>query len=349
MLKTFAQLLPDAGETLFLRACLDSSSAGQAAWQAWRTNHILQNELERDGTGHKRLLPLLAFTLDQGDVTLDPADVNIMRAARLREQLRAEKIRGILYQALTALERGGLDVILLKGAALSQLVYPNPDLRHTHDIDLLVREPDLTRAADLLLGQGFTVSSTPTPIVNAEIHLVHASGLPVLLHTALYQTRAFALPDLEIWNMRVPLAFDTVETRILAPELNLVHVLGQTFFTHTRRLRVWVCDAFFLVMHTPALDWERVGGLASRARLALPVFLTLNYLERALSLPIPQSVLNKLQQAASKMSQGEYESALTLMRRNRQGGYQYWLKNAQSPQERLQVARWVLHTYGKSE
>src|SRR6185436_11185739 len=68
-------------------------------------------------------------------------------ATRAREQVLAELL--MLYQG------AGIDVLVLKGAALAQLVYPQPVLRPMRDIDILVRASDVYRAYALLPKIGF--------------------------------------------------------------------------------------------------------------------------------------------------------------------------------------------------
>jgi hypothetical protein len=72
-------------------------------------------------------------------------------AARVRERLLVDILRR--YQA------AGIDLLLLKGAALAQLVYPQAVLRPMRDIDILVRAEDVYRAYALLPEIGFSLPS----------------------------------------------------------------------------------------------------------------------------------------------------------------------------------------------
>jgi hypothetical protein len=58
--------------------------------------------------------------------------------------------RQVLRATLRRFSAAGVSVIVLKGAALASLVYPSPTLRPLGDINLLVHERDLDRAAELL-------------------------------------------------------------------------------------------------------------------------------------------------------------------------------------------------------
>ena len=71
---------------------------------------------------------------------------------------QANQIRtGLLSKIITACEKAGVQLILLKGAALFHLVYPEPGLRPMRDLDLLIH-PSQAPVMETLLGDlGFTV------------------------------------------------------------------------------------------------------------------------------------------------------------------------------------------------
>lgn len=58
-------------------------------------------------------------------------------------------------EALTALAEAGIPSLLMKGTALAYTIYPLPSLRPCHDTDLLVRDGDWKRVAELLRGVGY--------------------------------------------------------------------------------------------------------------------------------------------------------------------------------------------------
>ena len=66
-------------------------------------------------------------------------------------------------EAAGELERAGVPLLVLKGAALAQLVYAEPRLRPMRDVDLLIRGPDGTRAVQALARCGFGRSTAPLP------------------------------------------------------------------------------------------------------------------------------------------------------------------------------------------
>src|ERR1700746_3766744 len=85
------------------------------------------------------------------------------------------------------LEKEGIPTILLKGTALAETVYDNPVLRHCHDIDLLIRDQDMSRAVSLLPSIEFKEIDPQAEPGSSDCKLEHESGLPLELHTALFK------------------------------------------------------------------------------------------------------------------------------------------------------------------
>src|SRR5438105_886512 len=176
-------LLPTPGQTLLLRACLQRGPLGHAAWRAWSSAEGgLAVALAGDADPLKGLLPLLYWQLQRNSGQLGPADATVLRSAHLREELRARAYHQACHDLLGALNNAPTAVIVLKGAALAALAYPEPHLRHSRDLDLLVREVDLARAAEALARRGCQPLPDTVP-GHADPELRHPSGLVVRLHS----------------------------------------------------------------------------------------------------------------------------------------------------------------------
>jgi hypothetical protein len=338
------QMLPTKGQTLLLQACLDAEN-GLTAWATWRSAYDLKATLATDTVGVKGLLPYLAYALEQnGDAagSLTSDDLTLLRMARYRESLRFERYQAILQQALTALAEGGVKAILLKGATLALTVYPHPALRHCHDIDLLIHSGDLHLAAQALCTHSFAEpSQQPSPLERGDLRLDHASRLPVVLHTTLVRNHLFAMPVDGAWQCALPLAYE-LPALMLAPEWELVHLLGAMLCAPRRARVTWVCDAHLLLVANPALDWERVCDIAADSGLALPAFVLLDYLRQEHHSPVPAFVSDRLQQYFAAIDRTGYEQILHCGRLQNAAGYGKLLANAASWQERAFLWRWMI-------
>ena len=118
--------------------------------------------------------------------------------AELQEKLRkscgAAAVRQCAQQDLlsavrTQFTEENIDFMLLKGSHLKAL-YPAPELRFMVDMDVLVRESDLLRAKEILLGFGLE-----TEFDNGkDIIFVKKPFLTVELHRSLFQEDYFMYP-----------------------------------------------------------------------------------------------------------------------------------------------------------
>ncbi|MCX6688455.1 MAG: nucleotidyltransferase family protein, partial [Methanoregula sp.] len=96
-------------------------------------------------------------------------------------------LAGRQIQAVTdALKGAGIPVILLKGHALARTVYPDPALRQSSDIDLLVQPHNIPASEEVLEKLGYVCPAKIFHISQYEHHHETFSppgkGLPIELH-----------------------------------------------------------------------------------------------------------------------------------------------------------------------
>jgi hypothetical protein len=107
--------------------------------------------------GAHRVKPLLVWALSRsGDLPRYPDRIrdSLLGAARAEGALEIAR-QYDLCRVLSAFSSAGVDVLLIKGAALAYTVYPEPWLRPREDTDLLVRAGDAVRAGALLGDAGY--------------------------------------------------------------------------------------------------------------------------------------------------------------------------------------------------
>ena len=103
------------------------------------------------------LSPLLYAHLRVADVPI-PAAVRQELRSRSMHHLVANQVRTrVLCDILSACEAARIPVLVLKGAALSHIIYPDISLRPMSDLDLLVPTSEAHRAQQVLAGLGFEV------------------------------------------------------------------------------------------------------------------------------------------------------------------------------------------------
>lgn len=149
---------------------------------------------------------------------------------------------GLLYQALHemlhALKTKGIPVIVLKGAALAETVYPHRALRPMSDVDLLIHKADLPRVEDTLMGLGYMLQPHMQPKAWYQEHHYHfvcinpkrsAITPPIEVHWHIDRpSNAFQIDIDGLWERAISVAIAGVETLMLAPDDILLHLCLHT-------------------------------------------------------------------------------------------------------------------------
>ena len=137
---------------------------------------IAQAAAELEGWGEilaqlkdQRMAPLLYVHLKGAGVEL-PLDVKRpLQSMYVRHRWADQVRRRVLREILAAFQADEIPALVLKGAALSHLVYPESGLRPMSDLDILVPRSEVWRAGQALAKLGFDV---PLPL-DQKLHHHH--------------------------------------------------------------------------------------------------------------------------------------------------------------------------------
>lgn len=221
-----------------------------------------------------------------------PADARrLMERLRASETLWQRHVARALDGALGALEADGVRAAVLKGPALAERLYPEPGLRWSTDIDILVAEADTDRAVAALEPLGYAVEDRlAAGYARRHHHHLHLYGRrpPVIeLHFRAYVGFGVVIHAEDLLERARPhRTAGGGRCLVLAPEdeaLYLaVHVAG-----HCCDRLVWLYDLKLLVEREPALDWELLAARARAAGVMTAFALVADVLAQRLGLAIP--------------------------------------------------------------
>jgi hypothetical protein len=213
-------------------------------------------------------------------VLCDMADTSRMEAILLIPRAVALAVR--------PLTDAGLEPVVFKGPAVAAR-YPEPGLRPTEDIDLLLPRRHHQHAMTALAGAGWRVVR-PGGAGRSETVLVHheVPPLSLVLHDGLegMSQRGTALDPETLWERRLPIACAGTPAfgLPLADELVVLAAHGRKRHHGFARLAL-VADLAMIVgdaseRGTP-VDWERVRALAAAAHCQTVVAAALALARRA--------------------------------------------------------------------
>jgi hypothetical protein len=289
---------------------------------ARRIKDLIGQELDWDyileqGLQH-RVLPLLYFNLSAlyanearsgsthssgSDLEAIPQDVfeslqNHYHANARRNLL----LTGHLLKLLKLLEIQGIAAVPYKGPTQAAFIYGDLSLRQFRDLDIFVSRRDTPKARDLLISQGYHLSSPDGEAKSEEFEsgysyhycLMHeAHQVVVELHWAM-QADQFSVPlDLSGLRQR-PLSLLGTKVHGFLPE-ELLLILAVHGSRHLWMRLHWLCDIAELIRRHQEIDWETVLSQAKVLGIQRMLYLSLYLSRDLLDAPLPENVWRKMQ------------------------------------------------------
>jgi hypothetical protein len=288
---------------------------------------------------------LLYASLRDVDPPLDPELDTVLKTAFLRERLRYDAFRQVLLEVLVALREHALDVVLLRGAAAAETVYPHPALRHTHGIELLVREAQQSQVADRLEALGLAaVAATgelSDDVAGGQLFR-HASGVPVHVATTLFSAPRYRASLEELWPETRRLDGERLPARVLGPGDALIDLCGHAPHSPPHERSLWVCDAWLTLRRYPDIAWPGCIAAIRRRGLAPILSVCLDYLSERLGAPASSEALGELRRAADEADALDRDVALFWLRARGGLGSRALLERVGGWRDRARILRWLL-------
>lgn len=235
----------------------------------------------------------------------------------LAEQAAQEEIQALvqhsffrphLAELLRACADFQLNLLVLKGAALSETVYPRPSLRKYGDLDVLVRPADAERARKLLEVLGYAADTRQWNSLKwgrdcQANFFKNTERAPVVieLHTDLINNDLFFgqvhVHQDGLWERAQSTRLADIEARVLGPEDQILHLclhLAGHYLAAPQSLRdiAQVCGV-------GEIDWALFVEIARQSRAVTACFCGL-YAADLFGVSIPSTVLDALAPRAGR-------------------------------------------------
>ncbi len=233
----------------------------------------------------------------------EPAVEHIRRAAMVSEfeLLRAE---GRLRETIHALARGGIHVVLLKGAAVVHAAYGSFAERPMADFDLLVESGRIEEAQRIALGVDWVRSPGAAPdgaylSHHHAVPLVDATGtgMQLELHTGLFiPGHPFELSADAVRRRAYPVDVGGCTVGVPQHSVLLLHTCLHFAWSHGMRKGGWrtLRDIARLAGGRPQL-WDEFVPRAIEARGSTCCYWTLRLARDLAAIPVPDHVLSALE------------------------------------------------------
>ncbi len=210
---------------------------------------------------------------------------------------------------LESFKEDGIEVILLKGVALAELVYKNLALRPMYDIDLLIKKEDLPQIDEKMRNFGYSTNENyRNSLCYSSIDYLNSieyrnKVVPIHFHWHLVNSTLPAFMyaskiDMErIWKEAIPVEISGTKAFSLAPHHLLIHLSEHASKPgHSLSRLILLCDiAETIKAYQEELNWELLIDEARRFNLERPLYYSLEITSRVIGLDsIPGDILGEL-------------------------------------------------------
>lgn len=204
-----------------------------------------------------------------------------------------------LNKILGSFKKEGIDVVVLKGAALAEAVYQDISLRGFNDIDILVRKNDLNRAKNVAIAGGYALEKIHSPEAYMEkfgYNLHYIKDITLEIHWNISRrigNEQYIKIDIdEVWNNAIPLKISNDDSKMLSPEDQLIH-LSIHLASHNYDRLIWFCDISEIIRHYD-IKWEKLIQNARKYRTKAYVYYTLYFTSELFGVKVPSRVLQEI-------------------------------------------------------
>lgn len=199
-----------------------------------------------------------------------------------------------VMRLLSLLKEHGIDAIPLKGPVASDIIFGNPGLYPSGDLDILVRPSDLERTKKALLDEGYRESALDErDMLQSSYHInFWKEGYFLEVHWTL-TFRYFEVPPEFWWEEVGVMDYQGMEIRALSAERYLLYSIFRLYSHAFRPLRFLVLVAEIINKYRNELDWQSLSFFSEKFRMARLVRFTVKLLHDLLGLDIPETVAKK--------------------------------------------------------
>jgi len=204
----------------------------------------------------------------------DPAWQPVFRAGRpsIKDAVRHATYRALLQTLLTSAPS---DFLVIKGPVLAQLVYPEPLLRPSGDLDIFVDFTHLKEWIRFLEASGFTWDEGATrPLAMNQTSFTHKTSAKIDLHWALALPTIPAPTFKVAWSTRRYVSLGDMAVPTLGPLNGAIHLILH-FHQHVGNPRILLDFALwwhrFHLNLDDILKTAELYGLERVVRLAVQI------------------------------------------------------------------------------
>ena len=234
-----------------------------------------------------------------------------LRLMYLRADIASWQAVRVVEDLLAQFERANVPVVLLKGAALGVVLYPDPSLRQLGDLDILVHEQDKARAAALLQANGFAplldfVDGFREELGSEQCYTrrgKQAATVDLHWHVINVPSHARQTSVDWFWARTMEASFGKRRAAVLNWDAQLLHLAEHFVIHHQMRGLLWSCDvALLLALHADELDWDEIINAARQFQVLPALNAVLAHVDDVWGVTAPSPLRAQLAESANGLA-----------------------------------------------
>jgi putative nucleotidyltransferase-like protein len=259
---------------------------------------------QSDRNGVAPLLYMRLKALSQ-KTTIPDSVLKKLRKKYVYTAWKNKQLNHELSQMLSLLNNHGIPVIVIKGAALAELLYQNIALRPMNDVDLVVKKKDLQKIDKILSSSEFsnTTQSLHSKRKNKWVPIITYMNR---VKSFDLHTRLFELPKHNPWENAAPASVASTDTLILGLEdffLHLcLHVHRHLYMVGITKLIWWYDIAEWIKLYRKKLDWEYMVGIAQKYNVEADIHRILHVVNEWFGGHVPLKALSRFKSNGKTIS-----------------------------------------------
>ncbi len=216
----------------------------------------------------------------------------------------------------------GIEWIPFKGSNLSLELYGDPCMRHSRDLDLLVKTEDLERSDRILRNEGYERISPDFDLTPRQQEALQSAAqhygyrhprrsVEVELHWRIDLWTPEQI--VELWNCARPKTWLGAHFRQLSQESSLLLLCDHGSRHRWFRIK-WLSDVAAILSRHSGMDWTHVVEMADRWDLRRSLAQAVLLVHRLCELPIEEPLWDLIKQEKKAIPMARHSSRIMLMR-----------------------------------
>jgi hypothetical protein len=198
------------------------------------------------------------------------------------------------FEILQLLRDHGIDAIALKGAIASEMIFEDPGLYISSDIDILVKHSELEKTKKILINSGYKFDkNNENYMFRCHYHVsFHKDKHVVEVHWNLVK-HYFSIPPEFWWEHTITQIYENREIRSLETEKYLLYLIFRLFSHDFFPLKFFVIISELINRYENDIEWKRFFALCDEYKMKRLSVFTLKLTKELLDAKIPEFAIKE--------------------------------------------------------